>query len=100
MNESVPMYDGLEFTYISDLGSKPSPKSSFSLTPLDIRTVGRNLPAALLHVVTVIFSLFSADVKTLIFLDNFPVITETGLYVTFINVCQESYFKALLSPEC
>ena len=39
MHESVPMYDDLQFMHTSDLGSKPSPKSSFSLTPLDIRTI-------------------------------------------------------------
>jgi hypothetical protein len=81
MNESVPMYNDLQFTYTSDFRSKPSQKSSFSLTPLNIRTVGRNLPAALHHVVTLIFSLFSPDVKLLIFLDTFPVITESGLLI-------------------
>jgi hypothetical protein len=108
MNESVPMYDDLQFMYTSDLGSKPSPESSFSLTPLDIRTVVRNLPAALQHIVTVIFSLFSPDVKTWILLDTIYVITESGLSIIFmqlsslncLQVCQKSYCKTILSPEC
>jgi hypothetical protein len=76
INAFVPMYDDLEFMYTSDLGSKPSPKSSFSLNFLDIRTVGRNLPATLEHVVTVIFSIFFPDIKKWMFLDTFSVITE------------------------
>jgi hypothetical protein len=74
MKEFLLMYGDIQFVYTFELRIKLLPKSCFSLTPLDNTTVGRNLPAALQHAVTVIFSLFYSDFKTCIFSDTFSLI--------------------------
>jgi hypothetical protein len=61
-NEWVLMYDDFRIMCTSDPGGKPSANYVF-LTSLNIRA-GENFSAALQHAVTVMFSLFSPDVKT------------------------------------
>ena len=66
-NESVLMYYDLRFVYTSEPGGKPSANSCVLLTSLNIRTGGgggQNCLSALQHAITVMFSLFSPDVKT------------------------------------
>jgi hypothetical protein len=64
MNNSVLVYDDFRFICTSDPGGKLSPNFCVSYTYWNIITGDINRPAALQLTVTVIFSLFSSEVKT------------------------------------